>query len=195
MLLLVGLGNPGQKYADNRHNVGFMVADDIVRRHGLSAWREKFQGLVADGIVDGEKVLVLKPQTYMNRSGQSVGEIMRYYKLEPDQVIVIHDELDLAPGKVRVKTGGGHGGNNGLRDIIAHIGADFRRVRIGVGHPGNKNAVTGHLLSDFAKEDANWLDPIIEECSRALPSLVAGRDDQFMNDVARHTQPTKKDKV
>ena len=195
MLLLVGLGNPGQKYADNRHNVGFMVADDIVRRHGLSAWREKFQGLVADGIVDGEKVLVLKPQTYMNRSGQSVGEIMRYYKLEPDQVIVIHDELDLAPGKVRVKTGGGHGGNNGLRDIIAHIGADFRRVRIGVGHPGNKNAVTGHLLSDFAKADANWLDPIIEECSRALPSLVAGRDDQFMNDVARHTQPTKKDKA
>jgi len=195
MLLLVGLGNPGEKYLNNRHNIGFMVADDIARHHGFSPWRSKFQGLVSDGTVDGEKVLLLKPQTFMNRSGQSVSEIMHFYKLTPDQVIVFHDELDLAAAKLRVKTGGGHGGNNGVRDIIAHIGADFRRVRVGVGHPGNKGAVQGHLLSDFAKADKVWLDPLIDECARALPHLINGHKDKYMTQIALKLQNNLDDKA
>jgi len=188
MLLLVGLGNPGQKYVNNRHNVGFMVADDIVRHHNFSPWRSKFQGMVADGTINGQKILALKPQTFMNKSGQSVSEVMRFYKLTPADVIVFHDELDLAAGKVRVKTGGGHGGNNGVRDITAHIGADFGRVRIGVGHPGHKGAVQGHLLSDFSKADYAWLDPIIDECVRGLPLLIDGHPDKYMTQIALHTQ-------
>ena len=195
MLLLVGLGNPGQKYESNRHNIGFMMADDIVRHYGFSVWRSKFQGLVADGTIGGEKVLILKPQTFMNKSGQSVGEIMRFYKLTPDQIIVMHDELDLVPGKVRVKQGGGHGGNNGVRDIDAHIGADFRRIRVGVGHPGNKNVVANYLLSDFAKADKTWLEPVIDECTRALPYLIEGANDKFMSEVARHTGQTTNNKA
>jgi PTH1 family peptidyl-tRNA hydrolase len=192
MLLLVGLGNPGEKYANNRHNVGFMVVDDIAHHHGFSPWRAKFQGLLADGTVDGEKVLLLKPMTFMNRSGQSVSELMRFYKLSPDQVIVFHDELDLARAKLRIKTGGGHGGNNGIRDIAAHIGPDFKRVRMGVGHPGNKGAVQGHLLSDFAKADKAWLDPLIDECVRGLPFLLGGENDKYMTQIALHLQADDK---
>ena len=154
MLLLVGLGNPGPKYADNRHNIGFMAVDEIVRRHGFGAWRARFHGLAADGVLDGQKVLALKPTTFMNHSGRAVGEAMRFFKLEPAAVTVIHDEIDLAFGKVRVKRGGGHAGHNGLRDIDAHIGADFWRVRVGIGHPGDKELVHGHVLSDFAKADS-----------------------------------------
>ena len=186
MLLLVGLGNPGGKYTNNRHNVGFMVVDDIAHHHGFSPWRAKFQGVLADGTIDGEKILLLKPMTFMNRSGQSVGALMRFYKLTPDQIIVFHDELDLAPAKLRIKTGGGHGGNNGIRDIASHIGPDFKRVRMGVGHPGNKGAVQGHLLSDFAKADKVWLDPLIDECVRGLPFLIKGENDKYMTQIALH---------
>ena len=195
MLLLVGLGNPGEKYSNNRHNIGFMVADDIARHHGFSPWRAKFQGLVSDGTVDGEKILLLKPQTFMNRSGQSVAEAMRFYKLTPDQVVVFHDELDLVAAKLRIKTGGGHGGNNGVRDIIAHIGADFKRVRMGVGHPGHKGAVQGHLLSDFSKADKPWLGPLIDECVRALPLLVSGHSDKYMTQIALQLQNNPDDKA
>ncbi len=188
MLLLVGLGNPGGKYTNNRHNVGFMVVDDIAHHHGFSPWRAKFQGVLADGTIDGEKILLLKPMTFMNRSGQSVGALMRFYKLTPDQIIVFHDELDLAPAKLRIKTGGGHGGNNGIRDIASHIGPDFKRVRMGVGHPGNKGAVQGHLLSDFAKADKVWLDPLIDECVRGLPFLIKGENDKYMTQIALHLQ-------
>jgi PTH1 family peptidyl-tRNA hydrolase len=192
MLLIVGLGNPGEKYTNNRHNVGFMVVDDIAHHHGFSPWRAKFKGLLADGTIDGEKVLLLKPMTFMNRSGQSVSELMRFYKLSPNQVVVFHDELDLARAKLRIKTGGGHGGNNGVRDIASHIGPDFKRVRMGVGHPGNKDAVQGHLLSDFAKADKVWLDPLIDECARGLPFLIKGEDDKYMTQIALHLQSDDK---
>ena len=158
MKLIVGLGNPGAKYANNRHNIGFMAMDRIAADHGFSAWRAKFQGQIADGRFGSEKVALLKPETFMNLSGQSVGEAMRYLKITPDNVIVFHDEIDLAPGKVRLKTGGGHAGHNGLRSIHGHIGPDYDRVRMGVGHPGHKDAVPGYVLRDFPKADADWLD-------------------------------------
>ena len=162
MLILAGLGNPGPKHARQRHNIGFMAADEIIRRFDLSLRQSRHQAYVAEGTIAGEKILLLKPKTFMNESGRAVGEAMRYYKLEPADIIVFHDELDLPPGKFRVKTGGGHGGNNGLRSLIAHIGPDFRRVRIGVGHPGRKELVHGYILKDFAKADAEWLGPLLD---------------------------------
>ena len=184
MRLIAGLGNPGQKYQNHRHNVGFMAADAIVRRHSFSTWSKKFQGLVSEGSLGGEKVLILKPQTFMNNSGQAVGEAMRFFKLAPADLIVIYDELDLAPAKVRVKTGGGAGGHNGIKSIDAHCGKDYRRVRVGIGHPGAKERVHGHVLGDFAKADQAWLEPLLDALADAAPMLVAGDDSGFMNKVS-----------
>ena len=188
MLLLVGLGNPGQKYEKHRHNVGFMAVDELHRHENFAAWKPKFQALTAEGQIDGQKVLLLKPTTYMNDSGRAVGEAARFYKLDPADVIVFYDELDLAPGKVRLKTGGGAGGHNGIRSIDAHLGKDYRRVRIGIGHPGHKDRVTGHVLGDFAKADRIWLDPLLDEMSRNAGLLIKGEDAAFMNKLALATQ-------
>jgi PTH1 family peptidyl-tRNA hydrolase len=179
----VGLGNPGSKYAGNRHNIGFMAVDEIVRRHGFSAWRKRFQGEVAEGTLGGEKVLVLKPLTYMNESGRSVGEAMRFYDIDPSQVIVFYDELDLEPGKVRVKLGGGAAGHNGIRSMIAHAGPHFVRVRLGIGHPGDKTMVQPHVLSDFAKADRAWLEPLLDAVAVNIDLLVKGEEGSFQNKV------------
>jgi peptidyl-tRNA hydrolase, PTH1 family len=184
VLIFAGLGNPGAKYAGYRHNVGFMAADAIHRRHSFSPWSKKFQAFVAEGRLGGERVLLIKPQTFMNRSGQAVGEALRFYKLEPPAVTVFYDELDLAPAKVRVKTGGGAGGHNGIRSIDGHIGPDYRRVRIGIGHPGNKDFVTPHVLGDFAKADHEWLDPLLAAIADNADLLAKGDDNSFMNKVS-----------
>ncbi len=191
MKLVVGLGNPGDKYANNRHNVGFMVVDRIARDHGFSPWRSRFDGLVAEGRLGGEKVVLLKPQTYMNRSGESVGKAMRYYRLEPGDVIVFHDEIDLAPGRLRLKQGGGHAGHNGLRSIHQHIGPQYARVRIGVGHPGHKDRVAAHVLRDFARADADWLAPMLEGISRGADDLARGEGARFLNAVALLVSPPR----
>ncbi|MEQ9143641.1 MAG: aminoacyl-tRNA hydrolase [Parvibaculaceae bacterium] len=183
MILLVGLGNPGEKYARQRHNIGFMAVDEIIRRHSFSPERKRFQGLVSEGTLDGEKALVLKPQTYMNESGRAVQEAMRFYKLGLEDIVVFHDELDLPAGKVRVKTGGGAAGNNGIRSIAAHIGPDFRRVRLGIGHPGDKARVSSHVLGDFAKADRTWLEPLLDAMAEAAPLLAEGKDSSFANRV------------
>ena len=191
MKLWVGLGNPGAKYAGNRHNIGFMALDRIAADHGFAPWRGKFQGSLTEGKFGSEKVLLLKPETFMNLSGQSVGEAMRFYKLVPDDVTVFHDELDLAPGKVRVKTSGGHAGHNGLRSIHAHIGADYHRVRLGIGHPGHKDRVAPYVLSDFAKADQDWLDDLLRGLSDGAPDLAKGDTGRFMNAVALRTAPPR----
>ncbi len=191
MLLLVGLGNPGARYAGNRHNIGFMALDEIVSRHGFTAWRQRFQGEVAEGRLGTEKVLALKPATYMNESGRAVGEALRFFKLDPADVVVLHDELDLTPGKVRVKTGGGAAGHNGLRSISQHIGPDFKRVRLGIGHPGRKEAVHGWVLGDFAKADADWLERLLEAVARHAALLAAGEDGSFMSRVNQEVSPPK----
>lgn len=185
MYLVVGLGNPGEKYARNRHNIGFMAADEIVRRHGFSPWRAKFQGELCEGKIGTNKVLVLKPQTFMNESGRSVAEVVRFYKFQPEDLIVLHDEIDLAPGKVRVKRGGGHAGHNGLRSIHQAVGDNYVRVRLGVGHPGEKDRVSGHVLNDFAKADQKWLEPLLDATAQHLDCLFDGRDADFMTHVAR----------
>ena len=202
MKLIVGLGNPGAKYAHNRHNIGFMALDQIARDHGFSPWRAKFQGQVSDGRFGSEKAILLKPETFMNLSGQSVGEAMRFHKLDPSDVIVFHDELDLAPGKVRLKTGGGHAGHNGLRSIHAHITPEYDRVRLGVGHPGHKDAVAGYVLRDFAKAEQEWLDDVLRGIGDGIAHLVDGAGDKFLNAIALRvaparssTTPTKKPKI
>ena len=174
MLLLVGLGNPGQRYANNRHNIGFMAVDEIVRRHSFGPWRSKFQGQVSEGRIGREKVLILKPETFMNESGRAVGEALRFYKLEPEEVVVVYDEIDLVPGKIKVKKGGGAGGHNGLRSIDAHIGQNYRRVRLGVGHPGDKNLVHSHVLGDFSKSETLWRDKLLDAVASDFPLLIAG---------------------
>ena len=184
MLLLVGLGNPGPKYEKNRHNIGFMAVDEIVRRHSFGAWRARFQALTSEGQLGGHKVLAMKPTTYMNESGRAVGEALRFFRLAPSDVIVIYDELDLVPGKVRVRQGGGLAGHNGLRSIDAHIGNEFRRVRVGIGHPGDKRRVHGHVLSDFAKADQPVMARVVDAIAEAIPILVAGDDGAFMSRVA-----------
>lgn len=191
MQLFVGLGNPGAKYAGNRHNIGFMAVDRIAEDHGFGPWRAKFQGHVTEGVLEGEKVILLKPGTFMNLSGQSVGEAMRFYKLSPGDVTVFHDELDLAPGKLRVKTGGGHAGHNGLRSIHAHIGADYARVRLGIGHPGHKDRVAGYVLQDFAKADQDWLDDMMRGIADGAPWLAQGKADRFQNAVAQRMTPAR----
>jgi len=185
MLLVVGLGNPGSEYAGNRHNIGFMAADAVARRFGFSPWKSKFHGDVAEGRIGGIKALILKPRTYMNDSGRSVAEAVNFYKLEAAAVLVLHDELDLAEGRVRAKTGGGLAGHNGLKDIKAHIGEGFRRLRFGIGHPGDKDRVTGHVLNDFAKSDRQWLDPLLAAVADHFELLAAGRDADFLSEVAK----------
>ncbi len=191
MRLFVGLGNPGAKYAMNRHNIGFMAVDRIADDHGFAPWRARFHGQVSEGMLDGEKVLLLKPETFMNRSGQAVAAAMRFYKLSPAQVTVFHDELDLAPGKCRVKQGGGHAGHNGLRSIHDHIGADYARVRLGIGHPGHKDRVSGYVLSDFAKADRDWLDDLMRGISDGAPALARGDSARFLNAVALRVAPPR----
>ncbi|MEX0351459.1 MAG: aminoacyl-tRNA hydrolase [Paracoccaceae bacterium] len=191
MKLFVGLGNPGGKYARHRHNIGFMALDQIAADHGFGPWKSKFQGQIAEGRLGGEKILLLKPETFMNRSGQSVGEAMRFYKLKSTDVTVFHDELDLAPGKVRVKAGGGHAGHNGLRSIHDHIGAAYDRVRLGIGHPGRKELVSGYVLHDFAKADESWLDDVLRGVSDGAAQLAAGDGGRFMNAVALRTAPPR----
>ena len=192
MLLLVGLGNPGSGYAENRHNIGFMAVDRIVHRHNFSSWRAKFGGEVAEGRLGGEKVMAIKPLTYMNRSGQAVGEAMRFYKLEPADVIVIHDEIALEAGKIRAKTGGGHAGNNGVRDIISHLGADFHRLRIGVGHPGDKHEVHAHVLSNFSKEDEKWRDALLDAIADNAGELAMLEFSKFTTAIATILKPNPK---
>ncbi|UTW52582.1 aminoacyl-tRNA hydrolase [bacterium SCSIO 12827] len=191
MLLLVGLGNPGPSYRDNRHNVGFMAVDAIHGRWRLGPYRSKFHGDLAEGTIADGKVLVLKPQTYMNESGRAVQAVMTFYKLKPADLVVFHDELDLAAGKLRVKTGGGHAGHNGLRNIQAHIGPDFRRVRIGVGHPGDKDKVVGHVLKDFSKEDQAWRDTLLDAVADNADLLLSGDDAGFQNRVALALKPPR----
>ena len=191
MQLFVGLGNPGAKYAGNRHNIGFMAMDRIAADHGAVPWRAKFQGEIAELRLGGGKALLLKPMTFMNESGRSVGEAMRFHKLAPGDVTVFHDELDLAPGKCRVKRGGGHAGHNGLRSIHAHLGPDYRRVRLGIGHPGHKDAVAGYVLRDFPKADADWLDDLLRGLSDGAPALADGDDARFANAVALRTAPPR----
>ena len=184
MLLIAGLGNPGSQYAANRHNIGFMAADEIHRRHSFSPWTKKFQALIADGTIEGEKTILIKPQTFMNLSGQAVGEAMRFYKLALSDLVVIYDELDLTAGKVRVKTGGGSGGHNGIKSIDAHCGKDYRRVRLGIGHPGVKEMVSNHVLGNFAKADSEWVEPLLDAIA-ANADLLAKKDDAgFMNRIS-----------
>ena len=191
MKLLVGLGNPGPEHARQRHNIGFMAADAIASAHGFAPWRSKFQGSVAEGRLGPEKVLLLKPGTYMNLSGDAVRAALQFYKLEPAEVIVLHDELDLAPGRVRVKSGGGHAGHNGLRSIASHIGPEFTRVRLGIGHPGDKRLVTNHVLGDFARSDAEWLDDLLRGVADGAPALAAGDHPAFLAAVASRLPPPK----
>jgi peptidyl-tRNA hydrolase, PTH1 family len=191
MQLWAGLGNPGAQYAGNRHNIGFMVLDRIAADHGFSPWRTRFQAEMSEGRIAGCKVILLKPQTFMNLSGQAVGEAARYHKLDARMVTVFHDELDLAPGKLRLKQGGGHAGHNGLRSIIAHLGEDFARVRLGVGHPGHKDRVSGYVLQDFAKADGEWLDELLRGISEGAAHLARGEGVKFLSAVAQRNAPPR----
>jgi PTH1 family peptidyl-tRNA hydrolase len=191
MKLIVGLGNPGGKYARNRHNIGFMALDQIASDHGFGPWKSKHQGSISEGRFGTARAVLLKPETFMNNSGQSVQAAMRFYKLEPADVIVLHDEIDLAPGKVKCKTGGGHAGHNGLRSIHAHIGPEYDRVRLGVGHPGHKDAVPGYVLRDFPKADEPWLDDVLRGISDGAAHLAAGDRAKFMNAVALRVNPPR----
>jgi peptidyl-tRNA hydrolase, PTH1 family len=183
MLLLVGLGNPGERYAGNRHNIGFMAVQEIAKRHGIGPWRRRFQGVACEGPIGGVRSLLLLPGTYMNESGRAVAEAMHFYKLTLGDVTVFHDEIDLSPGKVRVKVGGGIAGHNGLRSISEHVGNDYRRVRIGVGHPGNKELVHGYVLNDFAKSEQSWVEALITILADNVELLVRGEDASFQNKV------------
>ena len=190
MRLVVGLGNPGARYARNRHNIGFVVADAVARRYGFSAWRDRFKGELAEGTLVGEKRLLLKPQTFMNDSGEAVLAAMSFYKIRPDEILVIHDELDLRPGKVRVKHGGGSAGHNGLRSIDALVGPDYWRLRIGIGHPGVKELVHPYVLQNFPAEDVKlWVEPLVEAVAETVPLLLGGDAPAFMSEVARRFAP------
>ncbi len=194
MLLLVGLGNPGAGYAKNRHNIGFMALDSIAGRYSFGPFRKKFQGHIAEGEIGGDKVLALKPETFMNESGRSVAACAAFFKITPADIIVLHDEIDLQCGKVRVKRGGGHAGHNGLRSIHAHIGPDYRRVRLGIGHPGDKDKVSGHVLKDFAKADAVWLEKVLGALSEYAGLLVEGDDSALMSKLAEAVNPPRPSK-
>jgi PTH1 family peptidyl-tRNA hydrolase len=183
MRIFVGLGNPGTRYAGNRHNIGFMAVDEIARRHRFAPWRSRFQGQVSEGLIGVERVLLLKPQTFMNESGQSVGEAARFYKAALADVSVFHDELDLAPSKLRVKIGGGNAGHNGLRSISAHCGNDYRRVRMGIGHPGDKSLVMPYVLNDFAKAERPWVEDMCTACAEFADLLARREDARFQNKV------------
>ena len=183
MLLFVGLGNPGAKYARNRHNIGFAVVDEIARRHGFAPWRRRFQGETSEGTLDGARLILLKPTTYMNESGRSVQEAANFFKLTADDITVFQDELELPPAKVRVKVGGGIAGHNGLRSVTSHIGNDYRRVRLGIGHPGIKELVHGYVLSDFAKSDMPWVEALCTVVADNAGLLAIGNDALFQNKV------------
>jgi peptidyl-tRNA hydrolase, PTH1 family len=188
MKLFVGLGNPGDKHAGNRHNIGFMAVERIAHAHGFGPWRKKFNAYVCDGSIGSERVTLLKPETFMNDSGRAVGEAMRFLKIEPADVYVFHDELDLLPGKIKVKSGGGNAGHNGLRSISAHIGNEYPRVRLGIGHPGSKDAVVHYVLNDFAKSEKQWLNELLDAVSEASPHLAKGDESRFLTAVAVKTQ-------
>ncbi|MCB1510889.1 MAG: aminoacyl-tRNA hydrolase [Hyphomicrobiaceae bacterium] len=185
MKLFVGLGNPGEKFAGNRHNVGFMAVERIAAHQGLPPWRKRFQAMVTEGQIGSEKILLIKPQTYYNEVGRAVGEAARFHKIALADIVVFHDEIDLAPAKIRVKTGGGSAGNNGLKSITQHLGADFVRVRVGVGHPGQKELVAGYVLHDFPRADALWLETMLDAIAAASPRLAAGDIERFQTDVAQ----------
>tara|TARA_B110000263_G_scaffold143978_1_gene124915 strand:- start:466 stop:1062 length:597 start_codon:yes stop_codon:yes gene_type:complete len=189
MLIFAGLGNLGPKHARQRHNIGFMAADEIIRRYDLSLRQSRHHAYVAEGTIAGEKILLLKPKTFMNESGRALGSAVRYHKMRPLQVTVLYDELDLSPGKIRVKMGGGHAGHNGIRSIASHIGQDFRRVRIGIGHPGDKKLVHNYVLSDFPKSELEWVKRTIDAIADAVPLLVEGDDPGFMTRVAYLAPP------
>jgi len=191
MQLWVGLGNPGAQYAGNRHNIGFMAVDRIAADHGFGPWQARFKALVAEGRLGGDKVLLLKPQTYMNLSGDAVRAAAQFYKLDAGALTVFHDELDLAPGRLRLKQGGGHAGHNGLRSIIQHMGEGFARIRLGIGHPGHKDRVAGYVLHDFAKSDADWLDDLLRGIADGAPALAAGDGPRFQNAVAARVAPAR----
>jgi PTH1 family peptidyl-tRNA hydrolase len=191
MRLLVGLGNPGPGYAGHRHNIGAMAADAIHRRHGFGPWKARFHGYSAEGMVDGVKLLALKPTTYMNRSGEAVQAALQFYKLAPEDVIVIYDEIDLKPGQIRVKKGGGAAGHNGIRSVDAHIGPEFWRIRLGVGHPGAPELVHRYVLQDFAKAERPWLEKLLDAVAEAFPLMAKGDDSRFVNKVLVLTQPPK----
>jgi peptidyl-tRNA hydrolase, PTH1 family len=191
MKLWVGLGNPGGQYAHNRHNIGFMAVDRIAADHGFTPWRSKFQGQVSEGVLGGEKIILLKPSTFMNLSGQSVAEAARFHKIDPADLTVFHDEIDLAPAKIKLKSGGGHAGHNGLRSIHGNLGESYDRVRLGVGHPGHKDAVAGYVLHDFAKVDADWLDALLHGISDGAALLAAGDGPKFLNAVGLRLTPPR----
>lgn len=194
MFIIAGLGNPGRQYQDNRHNIGFMVVDAIQRAHSFSPWSKKFKSEISEGTIAGEKVLLMKPQTYMNLSGDAVGEAVRFYKLAPSDVIIFHDELDLPAAKMRVKVGGGNGGHNGLKSMDAHVGRDYKRVRLGIGHPGVKEMVSNHVLGDFHKVDQEWLEPLLDDIARHVDLLFKGDGSRFMNKLAGQSPAPKAEK-
>jgi peptidyl-tRNA hydrolase, PTH1 family len=189
MLILAGLGNPGDKYRNNRHNIGFMAAEAIARRWRFGPERAKFQSVVSEGVIETPKgevrALLMKPQTYMNESGRAVGEAARFYKVSPADVIVFHDEIDLAPGRFRMKTGGGAAGQNGVRSLISHLGPDFRRARLGIGHPGEKHLVMPHVLGDFHKAEQPWVEALLNAVADALPFAAMGDDERYQGEVLR----------
>ena len=194
MQLFIGLGNPGAKYAHNRHNIGFMAVDAIANAHGFSPWRQKFNALISEGRLGQQKVILAKPQTFMNKSGDAAQQILQFYKLNAPAVTIFHDELDLAPAKCRYKQGGGHAGHNGLRSLHAHIGSDYARVRLGIGHPGTKDAVAPYVLRDFSKADQAWLAPLLEGIAQGAPALATGDAGRFMNAVSLKVTPPRPSK-
>jgi peptidyl-tRNA hydrolase, PTH1 family len=193
-LLIAGLGNPGSQYAKNRHNAGFIVVDELHAHYKFTPWKAKFEGLLSEGTLAGRKTYLLKPQTFMNLSGDSIGPALRFYKLPLEALVVVHDEIDLAAGKLKVKTGGGDAGQNGLRSITTALGADYRRVRLGIGHPGEKTQVTGHVLQNFSKDDIAWLKPLVLAIVEAAPLLARDDDAGFMSKVALLLKPPPKPK-
>lgn len=184
MQLFVGLGNPGQQYKMNRHNIGFMAVDEISNVNSFSPWRSKFQGQFCEGRLGSQKIAILKPSTFMNLSGQSVGEISRFYKINSQDIVVFHDELDLAPGKCRFKSGGGHAGHNGLKSIHNHIGENYKRVRLGIGHPGQKDLVSKHVLQDFSKKEQEWLEMLLEKIAAEAIHLANESSEKFINQIS-----------
>jgi PTH1 family peptidyl-tRNA hydrolase len=188
MLLLVGLGNPGSEYANNRHNIGFLAIDAIAKHFSFTPFSKKFHGYIAEGLIDGGKVIALKPDTFMNESGRAVLAVSNFFKISSEKILVLHDEIDLAPAKVKVKRGGGHSGHNGLRSIHEHIGSDYGRVRIGIGHPGSKELVIAHVLKDFSKTDNEWVDKVLGAISNNAILLTSKRDSDFMSQVATETK-------
>lgn len=193
MQILIGQGNPGAKYASNRHNLGFMLMDAIAEAHGFGPWRSKFQSQVSEGRIGSHKVLLMKPDTFYNETGRAAQAACKFYKVSAEAVTVWHDEIDLAPGRVRVKRGGGHSGNNGIRSMLAHLGPEVRRIRLGVGHPGDKSKVMPYVLSDFSKADSDWVAPLIDACVGTLDFLLVENDERFQSEVMRLAPAPKHD--